>query len=238
MKTHRQFIFIVIISLFSKTTFAHKEKWDDDRTDWSLLMKAIYKGNNANTIELIKKGAYINYRIKSRWHLAAFDVAVNSDNIEAVKLLLSTDSIEAPAEYIWSACVFSKKKDIVELLFKNKGNANDTSNIGYSILMRAVQGETSSIVKFLLEQGAKPNQQTNNNGMSALMFATLNGNIEIINLLLLHGAHKYLKSSDSKTAYDYINLYSAYEYKNPKKKTIAKMELLMNNPGAEPRGIK
>src|SRR5690606_17222416 len=78
-KTFLLLFFIVT----SSTTFAHKEKWDDNKTNWSELMLAIYNGQNKKFTMLISEGVDVNFVSNGSLKLTALEVAIRKDNEEA-----------------------------------------------------------------------------------------------------------------------------------------------------------
>lgn len=74
-----------------------------------------------------------------------------------------------------------------------------------SALWRAIDNDKADAVKLLLEKGADANCHEFWSNFTVLMDSTRNGQIEIINLLLEHGASVFAKNHDDdhKTAYDY-----------------------------------
>lgn len=55
-------IFTILFFVFTAlTTFAHKVKWDDNKTNWSPLMLAIYNGNTDKFTKLIEQNVDVNF---------------------------------------------------------------------------------------------------------------------------------------------------------------------------------
>jgi ankyrin repeat protein len=76
--------------------------------------------------------------------------------------------------------------DLLERNEKNNNGVdiNEKDEAGDTLLSMAVRNNCSSIVEFLLRDGAKPNMP-NNTGTTPLMIARENKNEDIINQLLL-----------------------------------------------------
>lgn len=85
----------------------------------------------------------------------------------------------------------------------NKENRMDyytfTGQKLFTQLIRAVTLSNLQLVKHLLEKGYNPDE-TNDFGMSPLMYASGQGNIEIVRLLLKNGANINLKDMYGYTA--------------------------------------
>lgn len=206
------------------TMFAHKEKWDDNRTNWSELMNAIYDGQTSKFSKLIKEGADVNFRSPNGWKLTALKIAVFKNNEEAVRLLLSTNKIKQPEDVFMTACAQKSAKN-VELLIKYGANVNDTLDNGYSVTMCAASFGSYEVLGCLLKNGANVHQTRKVDGMTPLMFATLNGELEKVTLLLKYGADKNVRDLNGKLALNYLD--NIHKYLGIKEDTKNKIRDLL-----------
>lgn len=71
------------------------------------------------------------------------------------------------------------------------------------VLQHSVSNDRIKIVKLLLDQKYCNVNDTEETGMTALMFAARDSTPEMVQFLLDYGADKSMKCSDGKTAYDY-----------------------------------
>jgi ankyrin repeat protein len=71
--------------------------------------------------------------------------------------------------------------------------------------MSASSFGSTKVLECLLKNGANPNKTRFIDGMSALMFATMNAEPEKVKLLLNYGAKKETKDLNGKTALDYVD---------------------------------
>ena len=78
-------------------------------------------------------------------------------------------------------------------------NAAATNGTGYNALTGAVASGHTSIVAWLLANGAEPNYRYGA-GYSPLLTAAANGHLGIVSLLLASGADLHAKANDGKTA--------------------------------------
>ena len=85
----------------------------------------------------------------------------------------------------------------VSIDFHDRNVRNGGSAIG-----KAAQNNHFGAVSFLLQQGANPNIQDNNN-YSPLIWATMNGDRGIVDLLIRHHANLNLEERCRMTAYDW-----------------------------------
>ncbi|WP_101688931.1 ankyrin repeat domain-containing protein [Dysgonomonas massiliensis] len=217
-------IFLLLICLYS---YAHKERWDENRDSWSPLMIAIYNSQTATFLELIKQDADVNFKSGNEntgWELTALDVAIRKDSQIAVKALLNTNKVLTPEIYLMTACAQNSAQN-VELLIKYGANPNETLDNGYSVLMKAASFGSSEVLEVLLKHGAKTNQKRSVDGITALMLAAFNGEPQKVKLLLKYGANKYTKDNNGKTALEYVE--HIYERLNISESTKGELRSLL-----------
>lgn len=221
-------IFILLFFAFtSLTTFAHKTKWDDNKTSWSPLMLAIYNGNTDKFTKLIEQNVDVNFitpGTNNNWRLTALDVAIRKDNEVAVKKLLLTKKISKPGTYLMIACG-QKSALIIDLLIKYGANPNDTLENGYAVSMMAASFGSYEVLDELLKHGANVEQTRKVDGMTTLMFAASNGDLKKVKLLLDNGADKFVKDKNGKTALCYVD--DIYERLNVSEKTKNELRQLL-----------
>jgi hypothetical protein len=78
--------------------------------------------------------------------------------------------------------------DIVKVLLTRGAKINAQTNFGQTALMIACEKGHSSIVSFLLSQGARKHLKQNTDNNTALHLAAKNGHITVVNMLLEFGA--------------------------------------------------
>jgi len=219
-------LFLILSATFF-TAFAHKEKWDENKKDWSPLMLAIYKGQTSKVNKLIDQNVDLNFvtpGVNSRWRLTALDVAIRKDNESAVEVLLLTNKISEPESYLMTACS-RKSAKIVQLLINYGASANDTLENGYSVAMMAASFGSNEVLECLLKNGANIEQTRKVDGMTILMFATFNGDIEKVRLLLDYGADRYAKDKNGATALNYVD--QIYDRFNVEENTKVELRQLL-----------
>ena len=221
-------IFILLFFAFTTlTTFAHKAKWDDNKTSWSPLMLAIYNGNTDKFTKLIEQNVDVNFitlGTNNNWRLTALDVAIRKNNEVAVKTLLLTNKISKPDTYLMTACG-QKSALIIDLLIKYGANPNDTLENGYAVSMMAASFGSYEVLDELLKHGANVEQTRKVDGMTTLMFAAFNGDLKKAKLLLDNGADKFAKDKNGKTALGYVD--DIYERLNVSEKTKNELKQLL-----------
>ena len=99
---------------------------------------------------------------------------------------------------MWAA--FNGHTAAVRFLLDHGAKLEAKDKNGRTALMFASSGPFEETVKLLLKKGASVNTQGTLEGFTALMTAAAEGQLEVVRLLLLHGADPALKDSDSDTA--------------------------------------
>ena len=92
------------------------------------------------------------------------------------------------------------RKEVIELLLKNKARINSIDPAGYTALIRACENET--MVQTLINKGANVNLASIR-GITPLMEAAANGHINIVEILIENGADVKAKSHNGLTALDF-----------------------------------
>lgn len=134
-----------------------------------------------------------------------FDCARKGDSLCLEALLLKDpDQINKPSETGFTPlilAVYYDHEQASKWLLRHSADPNIVSPEG-SALHAAIYRRNLSMCKVLLASGIRPDLSTPE-GISPLMFAAQNGFVEAIELLLLSGADKSLKSVYGYTAADY-----------------------------------
>jgi ankyrin repeat protein len=202
----KKIILFLLFFLSTISTFAHKDRWDYNKTGWSPLMLAIYNEQTVIFTKLIEQNANVNYispGLNGSWRLTALEVAIRKGNVLAVKKLLLTNKISKPSKYLMTACS-ENSAIVVELLIKYGANPDEKLKNGYSVSMMAASFGSFEVLECLLKHGADLKQTRRVDGMTTLMFAVLNGNPKKIKLLLEYGANKYARDKNGQTALNYV----------------------------------
>jgi hypothetical protein len=83
------------------------------------------------------------------------------------------------------------------LVEQRRADINTTSSHGHSALAyAALYYDDVDVPQFLLQQGIDIDKADHPNSNTALHFAAINGHINVLSLLLSHGANLYAKNSD------------------------------------------
>ena len=113
-----------------------------------------------------------------------------------------------PVFFVVCACgnsvfYYSKHGDIDGVKpFVEKGDIYSANKYGFTPLLIATYYGHTSLVKYLVENGAVVDRQ-DNRGWTSLMYAAYYNYTEIAKILLEHNASVTIKNSEGKTALDY-----------------------------------
>jgi biopolymer transport protein ExbD len=163
--------------------------------NWSEI--PIFNSISQNDVEVIKNyialGKNVNLKIKSNGK-TMLHVAVESDNLEIVKLLIDAGASINAKDKIGRTPIMlidlseENSSGIIKLLIGKGANLNiqNKDEDNQTLLMSACDDDNLEIVKLLLESGANPNLK-DNDGETAMMKTTSE---EIKSLLKKYGAKK------------------------------------------------
>ncbi len=177
------------------------------------LMQAVFENNREILLLLIENNASLNDKTTDERFegLSALAFAALYGYKEMSQILLengadinSTDGLDfTPLMH----AAENGHLEVVKLLFDYKPDINARNWQGKTALMLATMKVWkqigSKIIQLLLENGADPNIMDNISGDTALILASIDGDIEIAQLLLNKGANINLKDLSGKTALDY-----------------------------------
>lgn len=89
---------------------------------------------------------------------------------------------------------------VVKFLIESGADVNAKDSGGQTALLYACKRSFNEIAAFLLENGAEVNVQSKKKGITALMLAAVWDNVELVQLLLEHGADPQLTDTFGRTA--------------------------------------
>ena len=91
---------------------------------------------------------------------------------------------------------------LLSACFNDGASIDEEDEIMTALMRTAVHGQARTTL-FLLERKADVNHRHSRTGNTALMMAALNGNKEICQLLLMHGADPNIENCSGFTARDF-----------------------------------
>ena len=178
------------------------------------LVKACENGNYKIIEALLKKGADPNKYIDGGWTpIEAVFVKHHSNRFEIAKLLIEYGAdvnmcgSGSPALFseagliFWGAKNEELSNEIITFLIDN-GAETVNGNDNYSILHYSAHGNNVLISDNLINDYHLPIDTININGQTPLMMSAKNNAIDTAKLLLEHGADRFIKDTNGKTAYD------------------------------------
>jgi ankyrin repeat protein len=133
-------------------------------------------------------------------HQAAFagDLAMTTRMVAEEGIAVDVADNEKHTPLMWAS--FNGHTAVVEYLIENGAKLNALDVNGRNALMYASSGPFSATVDLLLNKGSMVNVQGKLEGFTALMTAAAEGQLEVVRLLLIHGADPALKDEDNDTA--------------------------------------
>jgi len=135
--------------------------------------------------------------------VALMEAAFNGNLAKTRELVMNGTSVDAAdgenrTVTMWAA--FNGHTAIIQLLKEKGANINAIDTNGRTALLYASSGPYPETVEYLLKNGADINAQGTAEGFTALMTAAAEGQLEIVRLLLVHGADQTLTDKDGDTA--------------------------------------
>jgi len=180
------------LSLLSILTFAHKVRWDEDKSDWTTLMKVAYNNDTAKANMLLKSGISINKASSRGW--TALKVATKKGNNLMVSYLLKHSanpnlSDETGFTPLMEACQHSYPY-IVKQILEHGANPNAKLFNGWTALMGAagVEDGDLKLINLLINYKANVNAKRITDGFTVLKLAEYNGDKRKIAVLKQNGA--------------------------------------------------
>ena len=95
---------------------------------------------------------------------------------------------------------FNGHTDIVRILLDSGAETDQLDSLGRTALIYGSSGPFPQTIELLLERQANPNVADLDEHFTALMHAAAEGNIEVVKVLLAHGADPGMKDIDGDTA--------------------------------------
>ena len=128
------------------------------------------------------------------------DLQTVNKSIEQGILVDDTDELGRTALMF---AAFNGHFEVIELLITDGADVNLVNDEGRTSLMFAASGPFPETVLRLLDNGAEVNRSDSVEEWTPLMYAAAEGNNEVIELLLEHGANPKAMDADGETAIDF-----------------------------------
>jgi len=198
-------------------------------SDVTLFFQAVQAGNVGNVKALLDSNASLatakNEKGQSALLLAAYGgkkeirdlllargvelelhEAAATGQLERVKEIVEKDPALAKSYSpdgfpVFALAAVFGHKDVAEYLLEKGAemNAAAINGTGYNALTGAVASGHTTLVSWLLANGAEPNYRYGA-GYSPLLTAAANGHLGVVSILLASGADLHAKTNDGKTA--------------------------------------
>lgn len=182
-------------NMFSKS---HENKFDA-RKSIELIETAI-NGNTANIEPLVKSGANINY--VDEYGDTALSQAAFQGHSETVKKLLSYLTARYSKNRALLLASQAGHGDVIDILVEAKAEVNVYMEGYHTPLFQAIgQNKMEAFMRLLTAPGINLNQE-DKEGVIPVLLAAYNGRLNMLELLILHGADVTVKNVKGKTALD------------------------------------
>lgn len=172
--TLKKLLFIFFLSLYTLNSFSQEKSIFDIARNGSLLELKAAEKNNPNIINKVSKEGY-----------TPLTLSCYSGNNDVAKYLINNvKNINVKSGYgtPLMATVVKNNIELAALLIKNKVDVNTTDTNGTSALHYAVMFDLEEMTKLLVLAKAKTAIK-DNRGNSAIDYAKIKGNSNIIQLL-------------------------------------------------------
>ncbi|MEI0509726.1 ankyrin repeat domain-containing protein [Brachyspira intermedia] len=179
----------------------------DTRNDF---FSAVHSGDIKSVKEYIEMG--INVNLQDERKRTPLMIAAYKNDVKMVKLLVDNDAnVNIQDEKLNSPFLYAGANgmlDIVKLTYKKADTRNVLNIFGGNALIPACEKGHLGTVKFLLENTDIDVNHINHLSFTALLEVTILGNdnlnyVEIVKLLLEHGADKTIKDKNGHDALYY-----------------------------------
>jgi len=150
------------------------------------LMQAIIDNNTTKALDLLKQGAYIDYKNKSiEQQPTPLLLALDLGNIEVAKAIIKAGArVERAADNGATPLFFAIGSiEITRLLIDAGANVNARLKDGVYLITAAVISKSTSAVQILIDAGADVNS-VNSEGDSSLHYAADAGDVDMVKFLL------------------------------------------------------
>lgn len=169
------------------------------------LMAAARNGDNERIKALLENGADVNERNNNGGTPIMY--AALSGQPRTVSLLIENHAnVDAVAGNGWTALMIASVKgyvDVAGLLLRHGADPNQGDVYAWTPLMRAAYENRPGIVELLATRDNTRVNQRGENGVTALHLAVLQGNVDIVKLLLAQGADPEIKDNSDRTPLDF-----------------------------------
>lgn len=155
---------------------------DRGKYDRTSLMHAVMQDHTEMARWLLAQGADVHS--DCMFQQTALSLAASSGSVDCVRILLDAGAPIDRRRY--PVLPFANNVEVVQLLVGAGADMNEVSSGGHWVLNGAAEEGDATFSRQLLELGADPN--TSHLGRTALHAAVAEDHLEIVSLLLQHGA--------------------------------------------------
>lgn len=162
------------------------------------LLDAVHSNNPEEVISLLEQGAKVNYSADNRGYNCPLINAAKNGHTGIARILIEhgadVNLANNYGETALMSAITSGHTDTVKLLVERKADINHIPIVGlpclsgFTGLMYAILHRYTDMIRLLIEHGADANRATYS-GDSALTYAAITKQVDIVKLLLLYNAN-------------------------------------------------
>jgi ankyrin repeat protein len=134
----------------------------------------------------------------------SFRMAAHDGDFQSLKTLLkqgvSCDAADQDGHTALMYAAFNGHSEIVLYLLDTGADINRVDFMGRTALLYGATGPFPETVEILLDRGADPDKVDANEHFSPLMHAAAEGHLEVVKVLIAHGADRSLRDVDGDDA--------------------------------------
>jgi ankyrin repeat protein len=181
------YLFMIFVLMACKGSFGGEEKKEDQaQEDWHMTDE-------------------INARVElGPAKEMAFRQAAHDGELEQVKLFLKQgvnyNAVDQGGQTALMFAAFNGHSEIVLSLIEAGAEIDQRDMVGRTALLYGSTGPFPETVKILLDRGADPNIVDSEEHFSPLMHAAAEGHLEVVKVLIAHGADRSLRDVDGDDA--------------------------------------
>lgn len=191
-------------NMFNKS---HENKFDERKS--IELIEAAMNGNTDSIESLVKSGANINY--VDEYGDTALSQAAFQGHIETVKKLISYLTARYSKNRALLLASQADHGEIIDILVEAKAEVNVYMEDYHTPLFQAIgQNKMQAFKRLLAAPGIDLNHE-DKDGVIPILLAAYNGHLDMLKLLVLHGADVSIKNAEGKTAFDMATMNNKQE---------------------------
>lgn len=158
--------------------------------------------DNKNTVETVPEAIRETALDQDKIMQAALEGEITTVQ-DALNNGFDVNTTDANKRTLLMLAAYNGHNQIIELLVANGADVNLRDTINRTALMFASTGPFVSTVQSLLQSGAQPNLTDDQENWTAAMMAAAEGQLEVLKVLVAHGADLKMVDVDGESSLDF-----------------------------------